>query len=237
VVEITDQEININADGKLIIYYSDTNNTDILKYYIKGKLNSTDFEKTLKKFNINHKFIQSSSGEITFDLTCGKDLLKFSLADFTGKVNLNISSGVIKGVDPGLGRLVSLLSFESIRRRLQLDFTDLTAKGFAFDTLQGDVSTDNGGVEFDRVTINGTMANLVISGSTILGDQQLDLTVDVTSKVGATLPLAAAIAAGNPMVGAALWLFDHASGSKVSELKTQKYHVTGNWQQPNIAPM
>lgn len=220
------KEINVDAVGNWQIKDSKTN--------INGKLSSTNFSEAFKQFSSNNKFIKNGHGFINFNLEWLNNPFGFNLTNIVGTLNLDIHSGVIVGVNPGIGRIIGLLNIENIQRRLQLDFSDVTGGGFSFDTLNGDLHINKGNVVLNNVIIYGPSANLTINGNTALISQQLDLSIEVTSKVGATLPLAAAIAAGNPVVGAALWLFNHASGAKVSEFKVQKYKVTGTWSKPEI---
>ena len=156
------------------------------------------------------------------------------LSKITGKLKININSGFILGLDPGFGRVIGLLNIENIHRRLLLDFSDVTNQGFSFDNVIGDLDFKNGELNLNKVFIVGPSANITISGKTSLLTEQLDLFIEVTSKSGTTLPLAAAVAAGNPVIGAAVWLFDYASGAKFSQFKFAKYKVTGNWNKPEI---
>ena len=42
-------------------------------------------------------------------------------------------------VDPGIGKLLGVLSLQALPRRITLDFRDVFSEGFAFDTIDGDV--------------------------------------------------------------------------------------------------
>lgn len=220
------KQINAEAVGNWNIQNPKTN--------INGKLSITDFGYVIKQFNNNSKFISNGHGFINFNLTWLKNPFGFNLDNIVGTLNLDIHSGVIIGVNPGLGRIIGLLNIENIQRRLQLDFSDITGGGLSFDTLNGDLNIHHGQMVFSNIIIRGPSANLTINGNTSLVSQQLDLSIEVTSKVGATLPLAAAVAVGNPIVGAALWLFNNASGAKITEFKVQKYRVIGTWSKPEI---
>ena len=229
IAQLHNQDINIDAKGSWQI--------KDLKHYqtnINGKLYSKNFGDAFKRLNINSKFMQAGNGTINFDLQWLNDPFTFNLNHMVGHFNLDIKSGIIVGVEPGLGRIIGLFSLENIQRRLQLDFSDVTKGGFSFDKLNGRLDINQGQVLFNNIIINGPSANLIINGNTSLVSKTLDLSMEVTSKAGATLPLAAAIAAGNPVIGAALWLFDHASGAKVSEFHAQKYKVSGTWEKPEI---
>ena len=178
--------------------------------------------------------MQNGVGVINFNLQWPNYLHSISLNNVVGTLNLDIKNGIITGIEPGLGRVIGLLSVENIQRRLQLDFSDVTNAGFSFDQLSGTLNVNSGIIKVEHVIIKGPSAKITISGSMNLSSKQLNLFTEVTSKISATLPLAIAIAAGNPVVGAAIWLFDHVSGAKVSEFKVQKYKIVGTWDKPEI---
>ena len=151
-----------------------------------------------------------------------------------GTSHIDLRSGNLTNVNPGLGRIIGLLSLETIQRRLQLDFSDLLSRGFAFDKLVADVKLQSGKLTSENIFINSPAAKIEMYGKTAIKSKDLDFTMYVTPKVGASLPIAAAIAVGSPVVGAAIWLFDKASGSKISDITKYKYMVTGTWDAPKI---
>lgn len=220
--------INANFTGNV---KKDLNNFNTT---INGKINSVDFGSGLRELNINTKFIANGNGYINFDLNSSADPFTIDFSKITGKLKININSGFILGLDPGFGRFIGLLNIENIQRRLLLDFSDVTNRGFSFDNVIGDLDFNNGELNLNKVFIVGPSANIIISGRTSLLTEKLDLLIEVTSKVGTTLPLAAAVAAGNPVIGAAMWLFDYAAGAKFSQFKFAKYKVTGTWNKPEI---
>ena len=48
-------------------------------------------------------------------------------------------AGQFLKADPGLAKLLGVLSLQSLPRRLALDFRDVFSEGFAFDFVRGDV--------------------------------------------------------------------------------------------------
>lgn len=200
---------------------------------IAGNAYTQNFGKVLAECGYANSMTRGN-GEINFTMQWNGAPTDFNLLNLTGNAHLDLRSGSLTNVNPGLGRIIGLLSLESIQRRLQLDFSDLLSKGFAFDKFIADLKFKPGNVSTDNVLINSPAAKIELAGKTGLKDQDLDCTMFVTPKVGASLPIAAAIAAGNPAVGAAIWLFDKASGSKISEITKYKYKVSGTWEKPQI---
>ena len=58
----------------------------------------------------------------------------------SGSFNVNVETGQFLKADPGIAKLLGVLSLQSLPRRLTLDFRDVFSEGFAFDFVRGDVS-------------------------------------------------------------------------------------------------
>lgn len=200
---------------------------------LSGNIYTQNFGKVLGEWGYNNS-ISRGKGELNFNVHWDGAPMDFDVLKIAGSSRLDLRSGSLTSVNPGIGRIIGLLSLESIQRRLQLDFSDLLSKGFAFDKFVADIKFEPGSVLSDNVLITSPAAKIELSGKTGIKSQDLDFTMFVTPKVGASLPIAAAIAAGNPAIGAAIWLFDKASGSKISEITKYKYKVTGTWDAPKV---
>ncbi len=200
---------------------------------ISGNAYTKNFGKVLAEWGYVDSMTRGK-GEINFSIQWDGSPTDFDLHKLEGTSHVDLRSGSLTNVNPGLGRVIGLLSLESIQRRLQLDFSDLLSRGFAFDKLIADVNLQPDTIKSENILINSPAAKIEINGKTAIKSKQLDFTMFVTPKVGAGLPIAAAIAVGNPAVGAAIWLFDKASGSKISEIAKYKYSVTGTWDKPKI---
>ena len=102
--------------------------------------------------------------------------------------------------------MLGLFSIAALPRRLALDFSDLTEKGLAFDTVHGDFELRDGNAYTNNLLLRGPAAEIGIAGRTGLATRDYDQTAVVTGNLGASLPVAGALA-GGPAVGAALLLF------------------------------
>lgn len=200
---------------------------------LSGNIYTQNFGKVLGEWGYENS-ISRGKGELNFNVHWDGAPMDFDVLKIAGTSRLDLRSGNLTNVNPGIGRIIGLLSLESIQRRLQLDFSDLLSKGFAFDKFVADIKFEPGSVLSDNILITSPAAKIELAGKTGIKSQDLDFTMFVTPKVGASLPIAAAIAAGNPAIGAAIWLFDKASGSKISEITKYKYKVSGTWDAPKI---
>ncbi len=96
-----------------------------------------------------------------------------------GSVRLGMDKGQFLKADPGMGRLLSVLSLQSISRRLSLDFRDVFSAGFAFDFVRGDIDIAQGIARTDNLQMKGLNAAVLMEGQASLQDetQQLRLVV------------------------------------------------------------
>jgi len=182
--------------------------------------------------------IREASGRAQYEWMWPGNPWNFDRKHVKGSFDLKLDKGRILGIDPGLGRVMGLLNLESIKRRLQLDFSDLFKKGFVFDVLQGKFSCEKGILSTESLLIDGPSAKMHLQGKAYLDTKAIDLNVRVQPHLGSGLPLAAAVAAGHPAVGAGLWLVNKLSGSgsflKMNRITQHDYQVGGTWDDPKI---
>jgi len=161
----------------------------------------------------------------------------FSLGRAEGKVSLKVKDGRLVDIKPGAaGRVLGLLSVSSLPRRLTLDFRDLFADGFSFDTIAGSFRIDGGNAYTNDLTVDGPAARIDISGRVGLADKDYDQLVTVTPYLKSGLPLAGALA-GGPAVGAALIVAGTLLPERfdqLSKLARKQYTVTGSWAEPKV---
>jgi uncharacterized protein YhdP len=179
--------------------------------------------------------IKRGSGNIAFTFNWNGSPIDFKFADTVGDVNLDIVSGHIRGVNPGFGRVIGLLSLDNIQRRLKLDFSDFVGKGFAFDKLQTVFNINHGTLHTEGIFIDGPSAYIALTGDAYIKTKQINFKMGVVPKMGSSLPLAAAITAG-PVIGAAFLILGKAAGHKEDFKKIPRYgyNVTGTWENPEI---
>jgi uncharacterized protein YhdP len=164
----------------------------------------------------------------------------FSPEHADGKVRLSIKDGQLVDVEPGAtGRVLGLLSVSSLPRRLTLDFSDLFADGFSFDTINGSFLVDSGNAYTNDLVVDGPAARIGISGRVGLADKDYDQLVSVTPYIKSGLSLAGALA-GGPAVGAVMIVAETLLKDKLeplNKLARKQYTVTGPWTDPVVTKL
>ncbi|WP_010170611.1 YhdP family protein [Pseudomonas sp. PAMC 25886] len=155
---------------------------------------------------------------------------------FSGSLDASFRKGQFVEVEGGAQalRVFGLLNFNSIGRRLRLDFSDLLGKGLSYDRVKGLLAASNGVfVTREPITMTGPSSNLEINGTLDLVADRVDAKLLVTLPVTNNLPIAALIV-GAPAIGGALFLIDKLIGDRVSRFASVQYKVEGPWKDPKI---
>jgi uncharacterized protein (TIGR02099 family) len=158
------------------------------------------------------------------------------LKRFSGSLDATLREGQFVEVEGGAQalRVFGLLNFNSIGRRLRLDFSDLFGKGLSYDRVKGLLVATNGVyVTRDPITLTGPSSNLELNGTLDMVADQVDAKLLVTLPVTNNLPIAALIV-GAPAIGGALFLIDKLIGDRVARFASVKYNVKGPWKEPKI---
>lgn len=153
-----------------------------------------------------------------------------------GSVRLHVERGQFLKVQPGAAKLLSVLSLQSIARRLTLDFSDVFAQGFAFDQLTGDVRINSGQAFSENLQMRGLAATVHLSGSADLEHETQQLRVVVHPHISATGASLAAVVL-NPVLGLGTLLAQTIFGASISEAATRTFEVSGSWFDPTVQPV
>lgn len=205
---------------------------------LQGQLITPDIGATLAAWGLPAG-IQSQTGKIQFDLQWWNVPYNPHFKEINGKLKLDFKKGQITDIGSSasakmdLGRLLTLLSLQSLGKRLQLDFSDLKQKGFDFDVLKGELKLQNGNAITNNLFLDGPVALVTLSGRIGLVAQDYDLRLTVTPHFTSSLPVIIGLA-GGPIAGAATWLVNKMVGSEVQKMAASTYRMTGIWQQPEI---
>lgn len=196
---------------------------------LKGALNSDDFGGLLKDFQVDAG-IRDSDASMTFDLSWQKAPYDFNYASLNGELDWKLGDGYITELSDGGARLLSLLSLESLIRKLKLDFRDVFAKGFFYDEMIGTFDIKNGYVETDNTRVDGAAAEISLSGYTNLNDKKLNYQVKVSPKVTSSLPVILAWMV-NPATAIAAFALDEVlTSAKV--ISNIEYSLSGSIDKP-----
>ena len=178
--------------------------------------------------------IRRGSATLAGDLRWDGPLTTIHYPSLTGQMAVNAENGQFNKLDPGVGRLLGLLSLQSLSRRLTLDFRDIFSEGLAFDSIEGRTAVNAGVMRTaGALRINSPAAQIEIEGEADLKNETQNLQVLVRPQVGSVAAIGAATLV-NPIAGAAALVASTILRNPLGRLFSYRYHVTGSWSDPRV---
>ena len=196
------------------------------------KLDIVDSGVLLKRFGMAD-VVRRGKGKMEGQVAWAGSPLSFDYPSMSGQFNVNLESGQFLKADPGLAKLVGVLSLQALPRRLTLDFRDVFSEGFAFDFVRGDVAISRGVASTNNLQMKGVNAAVLMEGSADIAKETQDLTVVVVPEINAgTASLIATVI--NPAIGLGTFLVQYFLRRPLAQATTQEFHIDGSWADPKI---
>jgi len=177
--------------------------------------------------------VKGGSGRLASNLTWSGSPNEFNYASLNGTLKLDTGKGRFVKMQPGVGKLLSILSLQALPRHITLDFTDVFSEGFQFDNINGNARIRNGVIESEDFHIDGSSAKVTLKGSVDLNSETQNLQVKVLPTLGASVSLIGAFTAG-PAVGLGTLLLSKVLGDPLDKLVSFEYNVSGTWSDPDV---
>jgi uncharacterized protein (TIGR02099 family) len=152
---------------------------------------------------------------------------------FTGNVAVDLHHGQILKVDPGVAKLLGVLSMQSLTRVLTLNFRDVIGEGLPFESVIGNSHIKNGIGYTDDFRIVTAPARARMKGTVDLAHETQDLLIDVTPTVSAGSAVIAATII-NPLLGLGALAANFALSESLARAFALQYAITGSWAHPHI---
>ena len=153
---------------------------------------------------------------------------EFDYARLSGDFDLRITDGELVKVEPGGGKLLGLLNFNAIARRLTLDFRDIFASGLQFDRIRFAGILANGEAIMRDAFIFSPAVFVQMEGKIDLDNELIDMEMHMSPELGGNLTLLSALA--NPAAGAVVFLTQQIFKDEMRESSFQSYRALGSWR-------
>ncbi len=211
-------------------------NNDKASSWYKGRLGGDNLSDVLLAWGFVPT-VSSQTFHADVNMRWAGSPMALSLDKLSGDLDISFRNGQLATVDGGAQalRVFGLLNFESIGRRLRLDFSDLIGKGLAYDRIKGRLQVRDGVYRTDgTLNLDGPSSDIELEGQLDLVNEKINAKMQVALPLSNNLPLAA-IAVGAPAIGGALFIVDRLIGDRLSRFASVTYHISGDWQNPDIS--
>lgn len=196
------------------------------------KLDMADAGELLARFGMKD-VIRKGQGKLEGQVAWQGSPLSLDYASMSGSANLNLENGQFLKADPGLAKLLGVLSLQALPRRLTLDFRDVFSEGFSFDFIRGDVSVAQGIARTNNLQMKGVNAAVLMEGQADIEKETQSLRVVVVPEINAgSASLIASVI--NPVVGLTTFLAQWLLRRPLSEATTQEFLIDGSWADPRV---
>ncbi|WP_373785108.1 YhdP family protein [Delftia acidovorans] len=154
----------------------------------------------------------------------------------SGSMHLDVQTGQFLKAEPGLAKLLSVLSLQALPRRLTLDFRDVFSNGFAFDFMRGDVQITDGVARTNNMQMKGVNAAVLMEGTADLVQETQNLHVVVVPEINAMTASLVATAI-NPVVGLGSFLAQVLLRGPLIAAATKEFRIDGSWDEPQVTAL
>ena len=196
------------------------------------RLDIADSGELLGRFGMNG-VIRRGKGTLQGQVAWMGSPLSLDYPSLNGEFHVDVASGQFMKADPGIAKLLGVLSLQSLPRRLSLDFRDVFSQGFAFDFIRGDVTIAQGVAQTNNLQMSGVNAAVLMEGRAGMADETQSLKVVVVPEINAGTASLIATAI-NPVVGLGSFLAQMFLRRPLMEAATQEFQIDGSWYDPII---
>lgn len=177
--------------------------------------------------------VKNGSGKLAANLSWNGQPDEFNYATLSGTLKLDTGKGQFLKMDPGIGKLLGILSLQALPKRITLDFNDVFSSGFEFDNINGNATIKRGIIQTQDLHMDGSSAKVTMMGSVNLNDETQDMHVVILPTLGSSVSMLSAFAAG-PIAGIGTLIVSKVLGNPLDKLMSFEYNVSGTWANPNV---
>ena len=179
--------------------------------------------------------VAGGKAELAGSLSWAAEPSNIDYQSLTGELRLTAEDGQFLEIDPGFGKLISLMNLQALPRRIALDFRDVFSKGFRFDRIEANSGVDQGVMDIRHFRMRGPAAEVAMSGKVDLAQETEMLKVRIVPSLGGSASTAVAIL--NPVAGVAAALAQQALKNPLGQLFAHEFDVSGSWTEPKVINM
>ena len=202
--------------------------------FFNGGLLFKDFGDVLERWGYE-RIVESEDGLFDISLSWPGRPDQWQLADSKGQLLLDMNKGrFITDSGTATLKVVGVLNFANLMRRLRLDFSDLFDEGVSFDGVDGAFRLGDGQLQIvDTLDIKSPASRFQTRGSADLNAQTLDMELVATLPVAQNLPWMAALAGGLP-AAAGVYVASKVFKKTVDQFSSAVYSIRGDWNEPKV---
>ncbi len=228
-------DAQINATGRWILP-KETKQLNAGKTELNFDLDINNAGKLLSKLGFP-KTIDDGSGKLVGQINWASAPYSFDIKSLNAELSLDLIKGTILQVDPGVARLLGVLSFQGLSRIATLDIggvlKPIVSQGTPFDRITSTGTINNGVANIKDLNMRGPQGNIRLTGRADLIQENQDIRITVVPNFNAG-SASLAYTFINPIIGLSTMVGQFLIADEVSKLFQLDYLVQGTWANPQI---
>jgi uncharacterized protein (TIGR02099 family) len=179
------------------------------------------------------RLVEGGQAKMTAALAWNGAPTELDYSSLSGTLQLHATDGRFVEIDPGMGKLISLMSLQMLPRRAVLDFSDVFSEGFEWASIDATARIEQGVLETRDFRMSGTGAEVAIQGQVDLDAETQDLRVRVVPGLDGTTATVAGVLI-NPAIGLGTLLAQKLLKNPLGQIFAFEYGVSGPWTDPKV---
>jgi uncharacterized protein (TIGR02099 family) len=200
------------------------------KTQVQGQLQTKSIEKFVGGLG-QVSPLANTPGNLDFSLSWQDELFNFEPASLSGYASFSGKDGRILSVSDKGTRFLSLLSVQSLVKKLSLDFSDVFNDGLPYYSMSGSVNIADGLVTNDDFILNASSGKVSGSGTIDLASEKINYDLSFFPDVTSSLPVLAAFAV-TPTTALAVFALSKILEPVVEVITEIKFEISGDLQDP-----
>ncbi len=176
--------------------------------------------------------LKAGRGKLEGSLVWNGDPVNMDYATLSGNLQMQAGDGQFLEIEPGIGKLVSLMSLQMLPRRIALDFRDVFSKGFQFDRITSSMAIERGVMAVKEFQMRGPAADVHMTGRIDLSLETQILKVNVIPQLGDSASTVVGLV--NPVAGVAALIAGRVLKNPLGKIFAFEYDITGTWTDPKV---
>ncbi len=198
---------------------------------LSASINSENNSEIMARFGINNG-IQKAPFKLDMDLAWQGSPWGMRVRSLNGNLKTKVDKGVISGLG-GAAKFLGMFSFDSIVRRLQLDFSDIFDEGLAFSSIKGDGKIENGVFVTNNLVVDSISGDMHLKGMVNLNKQLIDAEVSFYPDFTSGLPAISAFAVA-PQTALYVLAVTTVIAPVVEVISKVTYGIKGSLNDPEV---
>jgi uncharacterized protein YhdP len=199
------------------------------------ELEASDVGRFLERLG-RANLVQGGSAKASAKIAWDGEPMAVDLGSLAGTVTLHAESGRFLQIEPGIGKLVSLMSLQNLPRRMMLDFGDVFYNGFQWDSIDATASIERGVLETKDFRMQGGAAEVQMQGTVDLARETQKLRVRVVPGLDGTASTVTGVMV-SPPIGIAALIAQKLLRNPLGQMFAYQYDITGDWSNPTVVPV